>query len=150
MRPGDWSAEKGCKPRPDDRRLPWVLGRMYLIVVRTDEKVADARSLLEKPPVRTNGGVTWPSTGGRLHMASQSDDHAKAPGHLRQYATGHLAVQCNLPSEVDETSTLAKRVVAHYSALGARTCRGDRMHEGRRNGDPGARKRARACATRLN
>ena len=87
--------------------------------------------------------------GNRLHMASQSDDYARAAGHLRQYATGHLAVQRKLPLDINDGFAGQGGVVAHYSALRARTFRGGRTHEGRPNGNPGAR-RVRACATRLS
>lgn len=88
--------------------------------------------------------------GNRLHMASQSNDYPRAAGHLRQFATGHLAVQRELPSDINDGFAGQGGVVAHHSALGARTCREGRTHEGRPNSDPGARKRPRACATRLS
>lgn len=69
--------------------------------------------------------------GNRLHIASQSDDYAMAAGHLRPYATGHLAVQRKLPLAINDGFAGQGGVVAHYSALGARTCREGRTHEGR-------------------
>ena len=53
--------------------------------------------------------------GNCLHMESQSDDYSRAAGHLRQYATGHLAVQRKLPSDVDDVYAGQGSVVAHYT-----------------------------------
>ena len=73
------------------------------MVARTDEKLAEADSLLAMAASQDKRGL-YPAIHRDIAyaMASQSEDYATAAGHLRQYVTGHLAVHGRLPLDIDD------------------------------------------------
>ena len=95
--------EKARKYRPNDPRLVWALARTYRMVARTDEKQAEADSLLAEAAAQDKRRI-YPAIHRDIAyaMASQSEDYAPATEHLRQYVVGHIGVHGKLPSDLDD------------------------------------------------
>ena len=95
--------ERAREHRPNDPRLLWALGRTYRMVARTEEKLAEADSMLLTAAEQDKRGI-YPAIHRDIAyaMASQLQDYATASGHLRQYVTGHTAVHGKLPSDIDD------------------------------------------------
>ncbi len=95
--------EKAREHRPNDPRLLWALGRVSGMVARTDEQIAEAHNLLVRAVEEDKRGI-YPAIHRDIAVAiaSQSDDHGAAVGHLRQYVAGHLAVHGRLPRDIDD------------------------------------------------
>ena len=85
--------EKARKYRPNDPRLLWALARIYRMVARTDEKQAEADSLLAAAAAQDMRRI-YPAIHRDIAyaMASQSEDYAPAAEQLRQYVVGHIGV----------------------------------------------------------
>ena len=77
--------EKARQHRPNDPRLLWTLGRTYGMVTRTEEKLAEADSLLGNAAEQAMRRI-YPAIHRDIAytMASQSEDCTTAAGHLRQ------------------------------------------------------------------
>ena len=95
--------EKVRQHRPNDPRLLGAQGRTYRMIARTEEKLAEANSLLANAAEQDKRAI-YPAIYRDIAyaIASQSEDHATAAGHLRRYVTGHLAVHGKLPSDIDD------------------------------------------------
>ena len=95
--------ERARKHRPNDPRLLWALGRTYRIVARTDEKLAEADSLLAAATEQDKRRI-YPAIHRDIAyaMASQSEDYASAAEHLRKYVVGHIRTHGSLPSDIDD------------------------------------------------
>ena len=95
--------EKARQYRPNDPRLLWALGRTYRMVARTDEKLAEADSILATAAEQDKRGI-YPAIHRDIAyaMASQSEDYAAAAEHLRKYVVGHIAVHGKLPADIDD------------------------------------------------
>ena len=95
--------EKARKHRPNDPRLLWALGRTYRMVARSEEKRAEADSLLAMAAAQDKRRI-YPAIHRDIAyaVASQSEDYASAAGHLRKYVLGHIGVHGRLPSDIDD------------------------------------------------
>ena len=102
--------EKARRHRPNDPRLLWALGRTYRMVARTDEKLAEAYSLLAAAAEQDRRRI-YPAIHRDIAyaIASQSEDYASASERLRKYVVGHIGVHGSLPSADFVTSELSAK-----------------------------------------